>query len=132
MQSDNVGKQIVRDILPAGGGACEGGKVRAADRDKTYRSTMQLTGDDLSVSGCVPGRFDLPVAGLDPGQTGQGSGGAGYARQGTLYRTTESDQSPVIQAIRPDRQALPVFISGRNALWHFRFWISDWLRSARR
>ena len=55
LDSENVGKQIVWDMIPAGGGAYEGGKVWAPDRDKTYSSTMQLTGTTLSVSGCVLG-----------------------------------------------------------------------------
>ena len=38
-----------------GGGAYGGGKVWAPDRDKTYNSKMQLSGDSLAVSGCVLG-----------------------------------------------------------------------------
>ena len=55
MQSDNVGKQIVWDMMAAGDGSYTGGKIWSPDRDKTYNSTMQLTGDTLSVSGCVFG-----------------------------------------------------------------------------
>ena len=55
MQSDNVGKQIVWDMIPAGAGAYQGGKVWAPDRDKTYNATMQLNGSTLAVSGCVLG-----------------------------------------------------------------------------
>ena len=55
MQSDNVGKQIVWDMMAAGDGSYTDGKIWSPDRDKTYNSTMQLTGDTLSVSGCVFG-----------------------------------------------------------------------------
>ncbi len=55
MQSDNVGKQIVWDMQAAGSGAYENGQVWAPDRDKTYSASMQLSGDALSVSGCVLG-----------------------------------------------------------------------------
>ena len=36
-----------------GGGKYSGGKIWAPDRDKTYRSKMELSGDRLKVSGCV-------------------------------------------------------------------------------
>ncbi|MDW4551265.1 DUF2147 domain-containing protein [Defluviimonas sp. D31] len=55
LDSPNVGKQIVWDMSAAGEGAYDGGKVWAPDRDKTYRSKMQLSGDSLAVSGCVLG-----------------------------------------------------------------------------
>ena len=55
MESENVGKQIVWDMMPAGEGYYEGGKVWAPDRDKTYNAKMQLSGDTLAVSGCVLG-----------------------------------------------------------------------------
>ncbi|MEO8243839.1 MAG: DUF2147 domain-containing protein [bacterium] len=55
MESENIGKQIVWDMVPAGDGSYAGGKIWAPDRDKTYSSTMQLAGDGLSVSGCVLG-----------------------------------------------------------------------------
>jgi uncharacterized protein (DUF2147 family) len=53
--SDNVGKRIVWDMVAKGDGAYAGGKVWAPDRDKTYNSKMQLSGDSLAVSGCVLG-----------------------------------------------------------------------------
>jgi uncharacterized protein (DUF2147 family) len=55
MHSDNVGKQIVWDMVAQGNGAYGAGKVWSPDRDKTYSSKMQLTGDSLAVSGCVLG-----------------------------------------------------------------------------
>ncbi|MCX8508440.1 MAG: DUF2147 domain-containing protein [Rhodobacteraceae bacterium] len=53
--SDNIGKQIVWDMVANGDGTYGGGKVWAPDRDKTYNSKMSLSGDVLSVSGCVLG-----------------------------------------------------------------------------
>ncbi|MFN3970926.1 MAG: DUF2147 domain-containing protein [Gemmobacter sp.] len=55
MASPNVGKRIIWDMTPQGGGAYGGGKVWSPDRDKTYNSKMKLTGDTLAVSGCVLG-----------------------------------------------------------------------------
>jgi len=53
--SDNIGRKIVWDMSPKGGGAYGGGKIWAPDRDKTYRSKMSLKGSTLAVSGCVLG-----------------------------------------------------------------------------
>jgi uncharacterized protein (DUF2147 family) len=53
VQSDTVGKRMIWDMAPEGGGAYSGGRIWAPDRDKVYRSKMQLAGDRLSVSGCV-------------------------------------------------------------------------------
>ena len=53
--SDNIGKQIVWDMVANGDGSYGGGKVWAPDRDKTYNSKMALSGDALEVSGCVLG-----------------------------------------------------------------------------
>lgn len=53
--SDNIGRQIVWDMAPAGTGSYDGGKVFAPDRDKTYKAKMLLSGDSLAVSGCVLG-----------------------------------------------------------------------------
>ncbi|MFM2355062.1 MAG: hypothetical protein RLZZ528_798 [Pseudomonadota bacterium] len=55
MASDNIGKQIVWDMVANGDGTYGGGKVWAPDRDKTYKSKMALSGNTLSVSGCVMG-----------------------------------------------------------------------------
>lgn len=55
IQSPNVGKRIVWDMAPQGGGAYAGGKIYAPDRDKTYNSKMMLAGDRLKVEGCVLG-----------------------------------------------------------------------------
>jgi len=53
--SDTLGRRIVWDMVPQGGGAYGGGKIWAPDRDKTYASKMTLAGDRLKVSGCVFG-----------------------------------------------------------------------------
>lgn len=53
--SPNIGRRIVWDMQPEGGGAYAGGKVWTPDRDKTYRSHIQLDGDRLTVKGCVLG-----------------------------------------------------------------------------
>ena len=55
IDSPNIGKRIVWDMTPEGGGAYGGGKIWAPDRDKTYKSKMALAGDRLTVSGCVIG-----------------------------------------------------------------------------
>lgn len=55
MPSDNIGKNIVWDMTAKGGGAYGGGKVWSPDRDKTYKSKMQLNGSNLAISGCVLG-----------------------------------------------------------------------------
>ena len=55
MKSDNIGKQIVWDMVPNGDGTYSNGKVWAPDRDKTYNAKMALSGDKLAVSGCVLG-----------------------------------------------------------------------------
>ncbi len=55
MDSPNVGKRIVWDMVAYGDGFYDDGKVWSPDRDKTYNGEMQLTGDGLTVSGCVLG-----------------------------------------------------------------------------
>lgn len=53
--SDNIGKQIIWDMVSRGNGAYARGKVWSPDRDKTYNSRIQISGDTLSVKGCVLG-----------------------------------------------------------------------------
>lgn len=52
MASDNIGRNIISETVPVGGGEYEG-KLYAPDRDKTYNSKLELQGDRLKVSGCV-------------------------------------------------------------------------------
>ena len=53
MESENVGRAIVWGMEPRGDGQYRGGRVWAPDRDQTYSARMELSGDRLSVSGCV-------------------------------------------------------------------------------
>ncbi len=53
--SDDIGRAIIWDMVPAGQGAYRDGKIYAPDRDRTYSSKMALSGDRLDVSGCVLG-----------------------------------------------------------------------------
>ena len=48
-----VGKPIIWDMQARGGGSYRSGTIWAPDTDKEYRSKMSLSGDTLSVSGCV-------------------------------------------------------------------------------
>ncbi|MEM9788652.1 MAG: DUF2147 domain-containing protein [Pseudomonadota bacterium] len=48
------GRLIISEMVAQGGGAYRG-KVYAPDRDRTYNSRLQLSGNSLSVSGCVLG-----------------------------------------------------------------------------
>lgn len=49
----NIGKNIIWDMVNQGGGTYGGGKIWSPDRDKTYKSKMQLNGNKLSVKGCI-------------------------------------------------------------------------------
>jgi len=51
----NLNKQIIWDMHANGGGSYSGGTIWAPDVDKQYTSKMVLTGDVLTVSGCVFG-----------------------------------------------------------------------------
>lgn len=48
-----VGKPIIWDMKARGNGSYKGGTIWAPDTDKEYRSKMSLSGNNLSVSGCV-------------------------------------------------------------------------------
>jgi uncharacterized protein (DUF2147 family) len=50
---ENIGKNIIWDMINEGDGAYGGGQIWSPDRDKTYKSKMQLNGDKLSVQGCI-------------------------------------------------------------------------------
>lgn len=54
LSSENIGIQIISETVARGDGAYRG-KVYSPDRDRTYSSKLQLTGDQLAVSGCVFG-----------------------------------------------------------------------------
>lgn len=50
MQSDNVGRQIIWNTKPRGGGEYRG-KIYSPDRDATYNSRLQLNGDRVKPCG---------------------------------------------------------------------------------
>lgn len=52
--SPNKGKQLVRSMTPKGGGAYEG-KVWRPSNDKIYIGKMQVSGNKLTLKGCVAG-----------------------------------------------------------------------------
>ena len=53
--SDNIGKKIVWDMEAYPDGLYDDGQIWSPDRNKTYNSDMQLSGDSLKVRGCVLG-----------------------------------------------------------------------------
>ncbi|MCL7465143.1 DUF2147 domain-containing protein [Phaeovulum sp. NW3] len=53
-RSDNVGRQIVIDMAPKGGGKYEG-KVWRPANDKIYTGKITLSGKRMKLSGCVAG-----------------------------------------------------------------------------
>ena len=53
-QSANIGKQIIREMVPQGGGEYEGSVWRPSN-DKVYYGTMTVSGDGLILYGCVVG-----------------------------------------------------------------------------
>ncbi|WP_299945130.1 DUF2147 domain-containing protein [uncultured Ruegeria sp.] len=56
LEYENLGKQIIWDMIPEGGGSYDDGKIWAPDRDKTYSSKMTLDGQNkLTVKGCAVG-----------------------------------------------------------------------------
>jgi len=54
IESEHTGRNIISATVPTGDGGYKG-KVYSPDRDKTYNSRLQLTGDTLKVRGCVLG-----------------------------------------------------------------------------
>ena len=55
IESANIGKRMIWEMRPLSDGRYGKGKIWAPDRDKTYRSKMQLSGAILKVSGCILG-----------------------------------------------------------------------------
>lgn len=53
-QSPNLGKTLVIDMVPGGGGSYSG-KVWRPSNDKIYIGKMDLNGDLLKLRGCVAG-----------------------------------------------------------------------------
>ncbi|MEM6479489.1 MAG: DUF2147 domain-containing protein [Pseudomonadota bacterium] len=54
--SENQGRQIVWDMVAQGGGKYGAGKVYSPDRDQTYGGKMELSGNSLTVKGCLFGQ----------------------------------------------------------------------------
>ncbi|MEM9012982.1 MAG: DUF2147 domain-containing protein [Pseudomonadota bacterium] len=52
---DVVGRTIVADMEADGATEWSGGTIWAPDEDRTYSSRMELSGDVLTVKGCVLG-----------------------------------------------------------------------------
>ncbi len=52
-ESENKNKAVIWNMVNNGEGKYGGGKIWAPDRDKTYSSKLELSGDKLKVSGCV-------------------------------------------------------------------------------
>ena len=55
IDTPNIGRKIVWDMIAYADGLYGDGKVYSPDRDKTYNSDMTLSGDKLAVRGCVLG-----------------------------------------------------------------------------
>jgi uncharacterized protein (DUF2147 family) len=55
IESPNVGKRIIWDMVAYPDGLYDDGQIWSPDRDKTYNSDMTLKGDKLAVRGCVLG-----------------------------------------------------------------------------
>lgn len=53
-ESENMGKQIVIDMVPAGDGTYDG-KVWRPSNNKIYVGGIELAGDSMRLAGCVAG-----------------------------------------------------------------------------
>jgi uncharacterized protein (DUF2147 family) len=54
VKSEHQGKKIIWDMKPNGGGKYSGGKIWSPDRDKVYKSKLELVDNNsLKVSGCI-------------------------------------------------------------------------------
>ena len=52
-KSENIGKKLVWDMQPNGGGKYSGGKIWQPSTGKVFKSKMTLSGSSLKVEGCV-------------------------------------------------------------------------------
>ncbi len=55
IDSPNVGRKIVWDLVAYDDGLYDDGQIYSPDRDKTYDAEMHLSGNSLEVKGCVIG-----------------------------------------------------------------------------
>ncbi len=55
IESPNIGRKIVSDMVAYPDGLYDDGQIYSPDRDKEYNGDMTLTGENLAVRGCVMG-----------------------------------------------------------------------------
>ncbi len=55
IDSPNIGRQIVWDMVAYTDGLYDDGRIYSPDRDKEYNGDMTLSGNNLAVRGCVMG-----------------------------------------------------------------------------
>ena len=55
VDAPTLGWAIISDMKALGGGSYGRGRIYSPDRDQTYSGRLTLTGDGLSVEGCVLG-----------------------------------------------------------------------------
>jgi uncharacterized protein (DUF2147 family) len=55
IDSPNIGRQIVWNMVAYADGLYDDGRIYSPDRDKEYNGDMTLSGDSLAVRGCVLG-----------------------------------------------------------------------------
>lgn len=53
--SENQGRKLIWDMVNTGAGKYGKGKAYSPDRDKTYNGKLKLSGNKLTVQGCVLG-----------------------------------------------------------------------------
>lgn len=53
--SENQGRKLIWDMVNTGGGTYGKGKAYSPDRDKTYAGKLKLSGNTLTVQGCILG-----------------------------------------------------------------------------
>lgn len=59
----HLGKKMITGMQSSDGASFKGGKIWNPENDKTYVSTMQLSGNTLAVKGCVAGGLICKNAG---------------------------------------------------------------------
>ncbi len=52
-KSENIGRNLVWDMVPKGNGKYGDGKIWQPSKDRVFSSKMQLSGNKLFVRGCV-------------------------------------------------------------------------------
>ncbi len=54
-KSENIGRNLVWDMVPKGNGKYGDGKIWQPSKDRVFSSRMTLSGDTLKVFGCIAG-----------------------------------------------------------------------------